>query len=129
MKKIKQYNILGIAGLHLLAISFFLPSQTVDMHIHDTYFVMNMPYTFRNMSCMLLALFTLSTLLTEKLRNSILSWFHVTLTVLTTVTAIFFLYRALVAYHPSFSDWTSIETNNNLLVIIILTFSLAQILF
>jgi hypothetical protein len=129
LKKIKPYNILGIAGLLLLAVCFFLPFQTVAVHFYDTYFVMDMPNTFRNMACMLLALFTLSTLLAGKLHNRMLSWFHVFLTVLSSLTAIVFLYRASVAYSPSFADWTSFETNNNILVIVILIFSLAQLLF
>ena len=129
MKRIKPYSILGIAGLLLLAISFFLPSQTVDVHFHDTYFVMTIPYAFRNMACLLLALFALSTLLAGKLRNRILSLLHVFLTVLTVLIATFSLYRVSIAYHPSFSDMTSYETNNNILAIVILSFLLAQILF
>jgi hypothetical protein len=129
LKRIKPYNILGIAGLLLLAISFFLPSQMVDVYVHDTYYVMDMPYVFRNLACLLLALFTVSTLIAGKLRSSMLAWFHVILTVVTILTGIVFMYRASVAYRPNFSNWTSFETNNNILAVVILTFTLAQLLF
>jgi hypothetical protein len=51
----RPYNLLGIAGLLLFAVSIFVPFHSVDIHIHDTYYVCEMSYAFKNMGGGLLA--------------------------------------------------------------------------
>jgi hypothetical protein len=127
-KKIRPYSLLGIIGLVLFAVSFLIPSHTVDVNIHDTYYVLEMSYAFRNVACFFLALFTIYTFLQQKLYSPVLSWAHVSLTVVTATACFFFLYRASEAYQPNFSNWESFQTNNNIIVITLLTFLIAQLL-
>jgi hypothetical protein len=127
-KKIKPHNLLGVIGLLLFTVSFLVPSHTVDVNIHDTYYVLEMSYAFRNVACFFLVLFTIYTFLQQKLYSPVLSWAHVSLTVLTATVCFFFLYRASEAYQPNFSNWESFQTNNHIIVITLLIFLLAQLL-
>ena len=126
-KRIRPYNILGVIGLILFLLSFVIPFQSVDIHVHDTYYVFEMSYAVRNTACFLLALFTICTFLKQKLHSNILSWIHAILTILTAATCIFFLYRVSEAYRPNFSNYESLQTNNNVIVIALMTFFIAQI--
>jgi hypothetical protein len=119
---------LGVTGLIMLLVSFLVPFQTVDIHVHDRYFVFEMSYAFRNTACFLLALFTIYTFLQQMLYSIVLTWVHTFLSILTAATCIFFLYRASQAFHPNFSDWTSFQTNNTVIVICLMTFLLGQAL-
>jgi hypothetical protein len=127
-KNFRPYDLLGIAGLLLFFISLFIPFQSVDIHMHDTYYVFEMSDAFRNMGGALLALFTVNTFLKRNVYSIVLSWIHTILTNLTVAAALFFLYRASFAYEPGFSDWETFKTNNNIIAITIWTFLLAQTL-
>jgi hypothetical protein len=127
-KNFRPYDLLGIAGLLLFFISFIIPFQSVDIHLHDTYYVFEMSGAFRDMGGALLALFTVSTFLKRNVYSIVLSWIHTILTTLTVAAALFFLYRASLAYKPGFSDWDTFKTNNNIIAITIWTFLLAQTL-
>ena len=124
----RPYDLLGIAGLLLFFISFFIPFQSVDIHFHDTYYVFEMSDAFRNMGGALLALFTVNTFLKRNVYSIALSWIHTILTTLTVAAALFFLYKASYAYQPGFSDWKTFKTNNTIISITIWTFLLAQTL-
>jgi hypothetical protein len=126
-KKIKPYSVLGMIGLLLFLISFLVPFQSVDVHVHDNYYVFEMSYAFRNIACSLLVLFTICIFLQQKFYSAVLSWIHVVLTILTAAVCIFFLYRASEAYRPNFSNWTSFQTNNNIIAITLIIFFSAQV--
>ena len=38
LKQLRPYNLLGIAGLFLFAISFIVPNQNADIHFHDRFY-------------------------------------------------------------------------------------------
>jgi hypothetical protein len=101
-KRKRPYNLLGVTGLIMLLVSFLVPFQSVDIHVHDTYFVFEMSYAFRNISCFLLALISIYTFLQQMLYSILLTWVHTFLWILTTATCIFFLYRASQAFHTNF---------------------------
>ena len=128
LKRIRPYNLLGVTGLLLSLASLLVPFQSVDVHVYDTYYVFEMSYAFRNTACFLLALFTLCTFLKQRLYSVVLSWVHVILTILLAGGCIFFLYRASEAYRPNFSDWTSFQTNNDIVVIMLIAFLIVQVL-
>ena len=106
----------------------FSSLHSVDIHIHDTYYVCEMCYAFKNMGGGLLALFTVCTFLKQSIYSNILSWLYTILTILTIATAILSLYKAADAYRPGFSNWSTFQTNNDIIVITILLFLLAQTL-
>lgn len=128
LKRIRPYDFLGVTGLLLFLLSVLVPFQTVDIHVHGRYYVFEMSYAYRNTACSLLALFTICTFLQQKLYSTALSWVHVILTILTAAACIFFLYRASEAYHPNFSGWISFETNNDIIIIALTSFLIAQVL-
>ncbi len=127
-KQLRPYNLLGVAGLILFTVSFFVPFKSAEIHVHDTYYVFEMSYAFRNMACELLALFTVCTFLKQQLSFSILTWAHVVLTLLAFAAGILFLYRSSKAFQPNFSDWSTFQTNNEILVATIVILLIAQVL-
>jgi hypothetical protein len=62
-KNFRPYDLLGIAGLLLFFISFFIPSLNVDVYFNDRYFVFEMSDAFEIFGGALLALFTVNTFL------------------------------------------------------------------
>lgn len=103
-KRLRPYDLLGIAGLLLFFSSFFIPFQSVDIHLHDTYYVFEMSDAFRNMGGALLVLFTVNTFLKRNVYSIVLSWTHTILTTLTVGATLLFLYRASLSYKPGFSN-------------------------
>jgi hypothetical protein len=127
-KNIRPYNLLGIAGLLLVIVSLIVPFQSVDIHFHDTYYVFDMSYAFRNMACFLLVLFTLYAFVKQKFHSVILSWLHVILTIVTIAASILFLYKGSNAYRGDVSDSSTFQSFNNIKVATILVFVIAQVL-
>jgi hypothetical protein len=127
-KNIKPYDLLGITGLLLFAVSFFVPFQIADIHFHDTYYIFEMPYVFTNVAGLALALFTVCVFIKQNVYSSVLSWIYTLLTILTIIVIIVFLCKASYAYRPGFSDWTAFKINNRIIIAAIIIFILAQVL-
>jgi hypothetical protein len=129
LKKIPAYNFLGIIGLLLFGASFFVPFNIADIQIQGKYFVFEMDNVFRTVACTLLALFTIYTFSKRILYSNSLSWMHVILTLLSLTVFIILIYGASEAYRPGFSAWSSFEKNNRHMIITLMLFLLAQVLF
>jgi hypothetical protein len=84
---------------------------------------------FRTVACTLLALFTIYTFSNRILYSNSLSWMHVILTLLSLTVFIILIYEASKAYRPGFSAWSSFEKHNQHMIIILMLFLLAQVIF
>ena len=128
--KTAPFQLFGITGLLLFAGSFFVPTQSVDIHLHDTYYVLDSNFITNYMSTLLLLLFTLCFFLRRQLRYMVLQWLHVGLTLLSFLVVIYFVYRAPVANQSKMMDWSHARSfTNNIAVVALLLFVLAQVLF
>ncbi len=140
MKKIHSSHVfLFVTSVMLILIGFFQPDKTVDIHIHDTYFVISNPHYYFGMGLLLL-LITVIVFLTKSVAwKSSLMWLH------TVATAVIFLFLALIPiifsaglageprryYDLSGSPllWNRHENLSNCLQLGLLLLLIAQLLF
>jgi cytochrome c oxidase subunit 1 len=83
--KQKPYNLLLWTGLILVLTSFFILKQnnSVDIHLHDTYFVIAHTHVFWLLAMLALFVWTLYLLTNRILYSKALTWTHVIVTILT----------------------------------------------
>ncbi len=83
--KQKPYNLLLLTGFILVLISFFVLKQnnTVDIHLHDTYFVVAYTHIFWLLASIALVLWKVYLLTKKLLYSTSLIWVHVVITILT----------------------------------------------
>jgi heme/copper-type cytochrome/quinol oxidase subunit 1 len=90
----KPYNLLLLTGLIFVLASFFLLNQnnSVDVHIHDTYFVIAHAHIFWFLAILSLLVWTLYFLTNKFLFSKTLTWAHIIITILTLILFVFTLY-------------------------------------
>ena len=124
----KPYDLLLFTAI-LLWIGSWLPSdRTLDIHLHDTYYVIAEKHLLWALSVVLLVLWVLYKLLAQVLYSKVLTWLHVLLTV-----PAFLLIAASVFFQPEaragYSDWSSFDSfqrYNNIISLIIMVCILCQ---
>ena len=116
--KRRPYNLLLVIGLLLVLLSLFVlnTTNTIDIHFHDTYFVLAYAHVFWLFGFIFLFLWTLYTLTKNVLFSKTLTWIHVIITVLTLIIlALTFKLdnTVLISNSPTYNDannWDSFVT-------------------
>jgi hypothetical protein len=135
----KQFYILyvipGILGLFLFIVSFFTNNQTVDIHIHDTYFVIAQSYFLAIVGLLLLFIWMLYAITKRILWKKSLSVIHIFLSLL----FLLFLATLPLWYHiptikASFDEamwreFRNFQKLNTLIVLVIFSFILVQLIY
>ena len=83
--KARPYNLFLLTGLVLILISFFTTTQTLDLHLHDTYFVISLTYIFGLLAIASLILWGIYLLTFRFLFSKKLTWTHIIITILTVI--------------------------------------------
>ncbi len=121
--KERPYDLLVVTAVLILIASFFVFDQTLDIHLHDTYFIIVMPHLFWATILLLLIFWTLYLLTKRFLFSKLLIWTQIILTVGTSVflVAISFYsnnyYQGLAGIprrYYDFSSWNTLLLHNNL---------------
>ena len=137
--KKRPYCLLLLTAVLLLVASFFVHNQTLDMHLHDTYFIISMPLLFWPM-ILLLLLFWILYLFTERfLSSKVLMWVHIILMVLASVSLVGILFYSNYQeeagsprQYYDFSNWESMAQFDGLarrIVVIFLAIFLGVIIY
>jgi len=117
--------LLLLAALALIIASFFISNQAIDLHIHDTYFVIAVEHIFWAVSLLLLFHWILYRLLNNLLFSIFLSWMNILLTVICCAMIVWLILdqrAAGVRTYFDFSIWErSHDHDQNLFAGIILT--------
>jgi heme/copper-type cytochrome/quinol oxidase subunit 1 len=85
--KRKPYNLFLLIGFIFVVISLFVLSQhnSIDIHLHDTYFVITHTHFFWFLAILALFVWVLYLLTNKFLFSKALTWIHVIITILTLV--------------------------------------------
>ena len=105
----RYYSWLLLIALALFFISFFIPSQTFDIHFHDTYFVFDAQYLIWFACILLLAAWLFYKVIHTYLFSKKLSYIHIWLTIISIVIiliSLFIVQNSVIKVKPvDFSDW------------------------
>jgi len=138
--KKKPYNLLLLIGLLLILTSLFLFDKynTVDIHLHDTYYIIAHTHIFWLLAGIALFSWTLYLLTFKMLYSNTLTWVHIIITGLTLILLSFssFLNNGVLSSMPrgyyKYNAWNSLNRNDNwtkAIVIAIILLLAGQIVF
>ena len=115
--KQKPYNLLLWTGLILVLTSFFILKQnnTVDIHLHDTYFVIAHTHIFWLLAFLALFVWTLYLLTNKIMFSKALVWTHIIITIMTILLFALSLFFGDSFINPTprryydYSSWNSFD--------------------
>jgi heme/copper-type cytochrome/quinol oxidase subunit 1 len=129
----KPYHLLGLFGLIIFLFSFFSNnSGTLDLHIHDTVFIISIPHILKALAAALLFFWLIYNFTIKILFSKAITWIHIIGTLL------FSFYMAALNYNiqntseTERNGWTTfeqIDDANFIISILILFFLVCQLLF
>lgn len=128
----RPYNLLGLAGVLVILLSFFLADHTIDLHIYDTYYLIASSFLFTGIAILLMFFWIIYRAADQVLYSKILTWVHVIVTLL---ALLFILIAASQMYafnEPKYNSWTTINkfrSVNKLIMLASLVFGISQLLF
>jgi hypothetical protein len=109
-------DLLLLTAVLLLISSFFLGDNVIDIHLHDTLFVISTSYFTRGVAIIILFVWILYKLTNRFLWKSYLSWIHVLTTIFIVVlfvTAEFWHPIILPPIKREFSSWQTLQEDQN----------------
>jgi heme/copper-type cytochrome/quinol oxidase subunit 1 len=127
----KPYQLLLLAALSLLISGFLSVKGTIDLHFHDTYFVIDHVQFYLILSIPAFVLWTIYLLTRNILLSQLMTWVHVALTLLAIGA---FICLPLFSYPPRYVDvspWSTFnefQRTNQIMAGIALIFTLAQLI-
>jgi cytochrome c oxidase subunit I len=128
----RPYHLLVVAGVLFLPALVFTGNRTMDIHLHDTYYIISPLFLFLSAAVILLLLWGVYRLLDRFLLSKFLTWLHTIITVFAAVLLLVNVFQIYSFSNSGFSSWTSfnqIQNTNQLLVFALLVSGIAQLLF
>jgi heme/copper-type cytochrome/quinol oxidase subunit 1 len=118
----KPYELFGVAAVLLFAISFIPLSRSVDINLHDTYFVISMRYIYRLLATVFLFIWLLYCCFNNILFSKKLTWVHVILSILPPIIFLFVLINfnsmdGIPRRYYTFTEFESKKHTENKLII------------
>jgi len=135
---IRPYNLFLPGGLLLLFVSVFIHAKTLDINLHDTYFVISMGYLCWIFCVIQILLWGLYKLFTPILFSIQLIWTHILVTILTLDGIVLFSWWAIEFYNPrprryiDYTHWDTFKTGQytrEVIVLVLTIFILTQLIF
>jgi heme/copper-type cytochrome/quinol oxidase subunit 1 len=116
----RPYSLLLLTGLVFVLTSFFMlkSGDVVDIHLHDTYFVIAHAYIYRLLAISAFVLWAFYLLTYKTLYSKMLTWAHVITTILTLAVLALIAYFGNRLLHPApppyydLSPWQASHSGN-----------------
>ena len=81
----RPYNLLLLTAILLILISFIAKKTTLDIHLHDTYYIISATYIFRFLATVSAIFWDIYLLTFKFLFSNQLTWTHIIITLLTII--------------------------------------------
>lgn len=120
------YNCFGTFGFVLLGLSFLPNKHTVDIHLHDTYYIIGADLIFIFLGCFSLLIWMIYQLFKKRQYSSLLTNLH---TVVTFGCVIFLFCYANSGTPRRYMDFSAYRFLDSAVSLTMLTFLSAQLLF
>lgn len=129
----KPYHLLGVTALLILILSFFFANQSLDLHVHATYFVLTASAFFKIMAVFLFVSWLLYRVTRKLLFSRMLSWTHISTTLLATFVIVAMVIRFIRIFkernHDSLVSFRQSQNTNQIIVTAASIFIVVQLLF
>jgi len=129
----RPYHLLLVTALALLIGSFIDWDQTIDIHLHDTYYVLPAPFMYWQGVIIAVLLWVVYHLTHGILLNKALTWVHIIVTLISPFLIriwydrFFETYSAMPTYYIEGSSYAGASANYTIIILTI--FMIAQGLF
>lgn len=127
----EPFNLFWITAMILFVLSFFAWGQSIDIHLHDTYFVISTIIIIWILSFSFLLIWALYKCTSKILWKKFLTWFHVLTTILISIffLTINFWYDKLVPnQEQTYVSFESVEAVDQKMATILLPLSILFII-
>jgi heme/copper-type cytochrome/quinol oxidase subunit 1 len=108
----RPYHLLFIAAILVLIASFFTMNETMDIHLHDTYYVISAAWTYWAIVVLLLVLWLIYVFTNRFLLSKPLTWIHVVLTIVLALLLTVFVFnpdRGSAGMARDYTDWSAFD--------------------
>lgn len=127
---LQPYILLGSVALLLLLCSFFLAAKTIDIHLHDTYYILSTAHLFRFFSTFLFVFAVVYRIADGRLFSKRLTWIHIIATLVAPILLFYFIFCSQVEMrYLDVSLCDRFNTLNHFFYWAICGFLIAQALF
>ena len=127
------HNLLALTGSLYFIVSFFFFNQTMDIHLHDTYFIIALTYLLRFLAGSLLLFWLLYKVLYKYLLSGFLSWTHIISTLIATILILTFNNWSEEIYSTkgfvSLNDLKQFQRYNTILSMLTVILAAGQFIF
>jgi heme/copper-type cytochrome/quinol oxidase subunit 1 len=120
------YNCFGTVGFVLLGLSFLQHRQTIDIHLHDTYYVIGVDFICIVLGLFFLLLWMTYQLFKKRLYSQLLTNIHV---IVTFFCSAFWFVQAYTGTPRRYIDYSTFNSISGVFSFVILLFLAAQLLF
>lgn len=108
--KSRPYNLLLIATIILLCASLLVLNETLDIHLHDTYYIIPTAYAFWGIVLFLILLWVVYMVTNRWLFSKSLVWLHVIISIAASLFIVIYLlnFRGMAGMprrYVDFSEW------------------------